>query len=66
MADLLLLPGPPDGHHVFFVEPASLNDVLFDQLEYLVSHAGEECPAGCPDCHRLEQVKKLLLVPFGS
>jgi hypothetical protein len=69
MVDLLLLPGPPDrnaDHSVSFIEPAPLIDVLFDQFEYLVSHASAECPPGCPDCNRLEQIKRLLLVPFGS
>jgi hypothetical protein len=70
MAHLLLLPSPPDDgiaeHHASFIEPAPLIDVLFDQLEYLVSHAEQECPPQCPDCKRLEQVKRLLLVPFSS
>jgi hypothetical protein len=70
MADLIVVPSPPgDGNDepgALFIEPAPLIDVLFDQLEYLVSHTGEECPAGCPDCSRFEQIKKLLLVPFES
>jgi hypothetical protein len=49
-----------------FIEPARLVDVLIDQLEYLVSHASRGCPPGCPDCFRLQQVKKLLLIPFDS
>jgi hypothetical protein len=50
MADLIVVPSPPaDGNDepgAAFIEPAPLIDVLFDQLEYLVSHTGEECPAG--------------------
>jgi hypothetical protein len=75
MTDVLLLPSPADhwetsrretGRSVSFIQPAPLIDVLFDQLEYLVSHTGQECPPGCPDCARLNEVKKLLLIPFGS
>jgi hypothetical protein len=70
MADLIVVPSPSDdwnnGPRASFIAPAPLIDVLFDQLEYLVSHTEEECPAGCPDCKRFEQIKKLLLVPFES
>jgi hypothetical protein len=70
MADLLLPPSPTNHREAVrstsFIEPAPLIDVLFDQLEYLVSHVGQECPRGCPDCDRLGQIKKLLLVPFQS
>jgi hypothetical protein len=70
MADLMVVPSPPDDRNAdgvtSIIEPAPLIDVLFDQLEYLFSHTGEECPAGCPDCNRCAQVKKLLLVPFAS
>ncbi|MBZ5580185.1 MAG: hypothetical protein LAP40_26800 [Acidobacteriia bacterium] len=48
-----------------FIESASVVDVLYDQLDYLVRHGGA-CPAECPDCARLEQVKSWLLLPFGS
>jgi hypothetical protein len=70
MADLIVAPSPPAEWNsepkACFVSPAPLIDVLFDQLEYLGSHTGEECPVGCPDCNRFAQVKKLLLVPFES
>jgi len=70
MADLVVVPSPPEDWNTEprapFIAPALLIDVLFDQLEYLVSHAGGECPAGCPDCKRFKQIKKLLLVPFES
>lgn len=45
-------------------ESAPLVDVLFDQLEFLVSHGSLHCPTGCPECVRLEQVKEWLLLPF--
>jgi hypothetical protein len=69
MADPVLLPSPPDNPsetRKSFSEPAPLIDVLFDQLEYLVSHMDHGCPPGCPDCSRLEQIVKLLLLPFGA
>ena len=70
MADFVVVPSPPDDwdadHSASFIQPAPLVDVLFDQFEYLVSHTEEECPGGCPDCKRFEQIKKLLLVPFES
>ena len=48
MADYLVVPSPPDDWNnqprPSFIAPAPLIDVLFDQLEYLVSHTGEECP----------------------
>ena len=70
MADYLVVPSPPDDWNnqprPSFIAPAPLIDVLFDQLEYLVSHTGVECSAGCLDCTRFEQIKKLLLVPFES
>jgi len=69
MADIILPSLPEEwnaGHRAVFIEAAPLTDVLFDQFEYLVSHAQQECPPGCPDCERLRQIKKLLLVPFES
>jgi hypothetical protein len=68
MADYLVAPSPPEDWNteprVSFIAPAPLIDVLFDQLEYLISHTGGECPVECPDCKRFKQIKKLLLVPF--
>ncbi len=46
------------------VRPAPLLDVMMEQVAYLAGHAVEACPAGCPDCLRLEQVKRWLLAPF--
>jgi hypothetical protein len=47
-----------------FVEAASAVDVMWEQMEYLVAHAGPACSADCPECIRLEQVKHCLLRPF--
>jgi len=43
---------------------ARLIDVMFDQLEYLIAHSRRNCPSGCRDCERLEQVSNWLLTPF--
>jgi hypothetical protein len=47
-----------------FPEPASTVAVMWDQMEFLVAHAGPACSAECPECTRLEQVKQCLLRPF--
>ena len=68
MAKLITLPGPPTslhgGRRSCYIEPASLVDVMFDQLAWLLEHASASCAPECPHCARLEQVKNLLLVPF--
>ena len=68
MAKLITLPGPPtslnEGRGSCYIEPASLIEVMFDQLAWLLEHASASCPAECPHCARLEKVKNLLLVPF--
>jgi len=38
--------------------------VLWEQMEYLMAHAGSSCSPDCPDCTRLEQVRRYLLQPF--
>lgn len=47
-----------------FITAAPLRDVLFDQLEYLTAHSGQDCSPDCLDCSRLEHVKSWLLLPF--
>jgi len=47
-----------------YVTPPPLQDVLFEQLSYLISHAGCGCPAGCATCDRLSRVLAPLLEPF--
>jgi hypothetical protein len=49
-----------------YIGPAPVTEVLFDQLEYLLSHGGAHCGADCMDCLRLAQIEKLLLLPFSS
>jgi len=68
MAKLITIPGPPtslnEGRHSCYIEPASLVEVMFDQLAWLLEHANASCSPECPHCARLEKVKDLLLVPF--
>ena len=68
MAKLITLPGPPtslnEGRRCCYIEPASLVEVMFDQLAWLLEHASASCSPECPHCARLEKVKNLLLVPF--
>ena len=52
------------GHRVSYIEPAPTINVMFDQLEYLLGHEGQGCPAGCQDCMRLREVEGWLLQPF--
>jgi len=49
---------------VCYTGSAHLIDVMFDQLEYLIAHSRRNCPPGCRDCERLEQVSNWLLTPF--
>ena len=65
MGKLLTLADPPsEGRPSRYIEPASVADVLFDQLTWLIEHANTSCPPGCPHCARLDRVKNLLLAPF--
>ena len=41
------------GHRVSYIEAAPTMNVMFDQLEYLLGHESQGCPAGCQDCIRL-------------
>jgi hypothetical protein len=47
-----------------FVEPAPAVEVMWEQMEFLVAHAGPKCSPDCAECVRLEQVKQWLLRPF--
>ena len=53
-----------------YVAGSPMNEVMFDQLEYLLAHAtarvnhGQQCATECMDCGRLQQVRNWLLMPF--
>lgn len=55
-------PGPQ--HARCYSRAAPLLDVMQEQVTYLMSHAGNHCHPGCPDCARLEEVRRCLLKPF--
>jgi hypothetical protein len=61
MAKLITLPGPPtslnEDRRTCYIEPASLVEVMFDQLEWLLEQASASCSPECPHCARLERVK---------
>ena len=46
------------------VGKAPVTEVLYEQLEYLLSHGGRDCSDDCLDCSRLERVHYWLLLPF--
>ena len=68
MTKLITQPGPPtslnEDRRSCYINPASLVEVMFDQLAWLLEHASARCSPECPDCARLEKVKNLLLAPF--
>lgn len=42
-------------------------DVLWEQIDYLMAHGGSGCvlgEAGCEDCWRLARMIETLLIPF--
>jgi hypothetical protein len=49
---------------VRIVAPAPSDEVMHDQLDYLLRHAGGDCLARCVDCRRLAEVQQTLLRPF--
>jgi hypothetical protein len=55
--------GQPLGIHEFGGETL-VNDVLFDQLEFLVDHFARCDSFGCPECRRFFGVREKLMKPF--
>ncbi len=51
-------------HESRYLAPAPAAAVMWEQMEYLMDHAGSSCHPDCPDCARLEHVKRYLLQPF--
>jgi len=69
MVDLTVVPdavGPATSEPHCYIAPAEANDVMFEQLEWLLEHGNGTCATGCRECARLETVKRLLLQPFSS
>ena len=57
-------PESPGAEKALYVEPASLIDVMIEQLEYLFAHSSGACKPGCVECSRLAEVQHSLLKPF--
>ena len=57
-------PAMNSGRHAGHLEPAPLDEILHEQLDYLIAHAAQSCAPGCPDCARFQQVQYGLLLPF--
>jgi len=47
-------------------EPADENDVMREQLEYLIGHATEQRACGCSTCQRYLRVRSALLEIFNE
>jgi len=47
-------------------EPADENDVMREQLEYLIAHATEQGVCGCSACQRYLRARSLLLEIFSE
>jgi hypothetical protein len=47
-------------------EPADENDVMREQLEYLIGHATEQSSCGCSACQRYLRVRSALLEIFSD
>ena len=47
-------------------EPADSNDVMREQLEYLIDHATERGTCGCHECERYLRVRSILLEIFSE
>lgn len=47
-------------------EPADENDVMREQLEYLIGHATEQSACGCSTCQRYLRVQSALLEIFNE
>jgi hypothetical protein len=49
-----------------FVRLANRDEILREQLEYLIDHAGDTVVHSCPECRRYLEVRSLLLQIFGQ
>jgi hypothetical protein len=47
-----------------YIDPAPHDEVMMEQLEYLLLHSRLGVHAQCPDCRRLEKIRRHLLSPF--
>jgi hypothetical protein len=47
-----------------YIEPAPHDEVMMEQLEYLLLHCRSGRHAQCAECARLEKISRHLLAPF--
>jgi len=47
-----------------YVDPAPHDEVMMEQLEYLLLHSRSGRHAHCSDCARLDKISRHLLAPF--
>ena len=47
-----------------YMEPAPADEVMMEQLEYLLLHGRSGRHPRCPDCARLQKISRHLLSPF--
>jgi len=59
-------PQPVLYHPSCYVKAASYDDVMMEQLEFLLLHARHGRHVSCPDCTRLDRIGGILLAPFMS
>ena len=49
-----------------YVKAAPYDEVMMEQLEFLLLHARHGRHVSCPDCTRLDRIGGILLAPFMS
>ncbi len=60
LAEAVLSAGP----EVHYIQPAPHDEVMMEQLEYLLLHSRSGRHQECNDCARLENISHHLLAPF--
>lgn len=47
-----------------YTQPAPADEVMMEQLEFLLLHARKGRHLACPECARLDRIGSVLLAPF--
>jgi hypothetical protein len=47
-----------------YKDPAPADEVMMEQLEFLLLHVRKGRHLGCPECARLDRIGSVLLAPF--
>jgi hypothetical protein len=48
------------------IESANENDIMLEQLEYLIDHTAGHVQCGCSECRRYLRARSILLEIFGE